>query len=356
MLNYKLLKYEPRQPGPDTTPRSSGSMGMQTRSGKKKPKVPKQAPEALVGRIGAIFARRSDLGDDLDEGEQRKVTAGKDHAHFDRVRVDEGTFTPQGLKGSTTFQNSKRFREKNSPVEDRAVCLVTSRMSAALEAHAAATPLRKPVSFGPGRLGEQLWVESDTLDTSVVCVGDEFGVFRGGALAFTLRVASPRRPCSYVDSIHGGTYTRDGVRSFAARTGNAGIFCRVLGDGGAAAAGDELRLLKRPHPTWPLARLAKLVYSGKGLLSGKALPRSDWGGTAAELEEAAALPELAVLEWKEELNGMLGRKPIGQYAAAAPAPTRAAPDAAGGLGAVVALAIAGNAALLLLVAASVVLG
>ena len=42
-------------------------MGMQTRSGKKKPKVPtpketKQAPEALVGRIGAIFARRSDLG------------------------------------------------------------------------------------------------------------------------------------------------------------------------------------------------------------------------------------------------------------------------------------------------------
>ena len=126
-------------------------MGMQTRSGKKKPKVPKQAaPEALVGRIGAIFARRSDLGDDLDEGEQRKVAAGKDHAHFDRVRVDEGTFTPQGLKGSTTFQNSKRFREKNSPVGDRAVCVVTSRMSAALEAHAAATPLRKPVSFGPG--------------------------------------------------------------------------------------------------------------------------------------------------------------------------------------------------------------
>ena len=172
-------------------------MGMQTRSGKKKPKVPtpketKQAPEALVGRIGAIFARRSDLGDDLDEGEQRKVAAGKDHAHFDRVRVDEGTFTPEGLKGSTTFQNSKRFREKNSPAEDRAVCVVTSRMSAALEAHAAATPLRKPVSFGPGRLGEQLWVESDTLDTSVVCVGDEFGVFRGGADAPAHDPAGPR--------------------------------------------------------------------------------------------------------------------------------------------------------------------
>ncbi|KAH8069505.1 hypothetical protein JL721_5808 [Aureococcus anophagefferens] len=198
-------------------------MGMQTRSGKKKPEVPtpketKQAPEALVGRIGAIFARRSDLGDDLDEGEQRKVAAGKDHAHFDRVRVDEGTFTPEGLKGSTTFQNSKRFREKNSPVEDRGLRRHEPHVRGA-RGPRGGDALRKPVSFGPGRLGEQLWVESDTLDTSVVCVGDEFGVFRGGAdaPALVLRVASPRRPCSYVDSIHGGTYTRDGVRSFAAR-------------------------------------------------------------------------------------------------------------------------------------------
>ena len=55
----------------------------------------------------------------------------------------------------------------------------------------------------------------------------------------------------------------------------------------------QLRLLRRPHPAWPLARLAKLVYSGKGLLSGKPLPRSDWAGTAAELE---AIPGITAAE------------------------------------------------------------
>ena len=82
---------------------------------------------------------------------------------------------------------------------------------------------------------------------------------------------------------------------------------RVLDGGGDVREGDEVRLAARPNPEWPLRRLATLLYSGRGLTTGKPLKRSEWAGSQAELEAAAALPQLADLEWKDELLGMLGR-------------------------------------------------
>ena len=57
-----------------------------------------------------------------------------------------------------------------------------------------------------------------------------------------------------------GRYKGYGVRRRCAGTGQAGWFFRVLTPG-TLSAGDTLRLLKRPNPTWTLWGVCDLLYS-----------------------------------------------------------------------------------------------
>jgi MOSC domain-containing protein YiiM len=109
-----------------------------------------------------------------------------------------------------------------------------------------------------------------------------------------LQVSSPRRPCSRVDLRFGRTFTAQGVRAEAARTGAAGIMLRVL-QTGSIAVGDVLRVLQRPHPSWSVCRAAALLYGHPTacmMYSSRNVKLSEWMGSVQELREVctALLP------------------------------------------------------------------
>ncbi|MDP3553967.1 MOSC domain-containing protein [Methylocystis sp.] len=144
----------------------------------------------------------------------------------------------------------------------------------------------------PAAFGEN--ISTLGLTETEACVGDVFAL--GGA---RLQVSQGRQPCLTLNF-------RFGRRDMARRTQETmrcGWYYRVL-ETGAAQPGDLLRLMERPRPDWPLARLFALLYLR---------PRA-----FDELTEMAALPELAeswralarrriesrkVEDWRRRLGG-----------------------------------------------------
>ena len=104
-----------------------------------------------------------------------------------------------------------------------------------------------PVLAAPGAFGENLSV--DGLDEQNVCLGDEWQI--GSAL---FAVSQGRQPCWKLND-------RFGVPDMARRvqdTGRTGWYLRVL-EQGSLQAGDAVVLAARPHPDWPLERIATLI-------------------------------------------------------------------------------------------------
>ncbi|MDG2526921.1 MOSC domain-containing protein [Stenotrophomonas sp. HITSZ_GD] len=105
-----------------------------------------------------------------------------------------------------------------------------------------------PLLAAGGAFGENL--SSSGLTEADVCLGDRFAL--GTAV---VEVSQLRQPCWKLSD-------RFGVADMARRvqdTGRTGWYYRVLAPG-HVAAGDVLVLKARPHPHWPLARLAELLY------------------------------------------------------------------------------------------------
>jgi MOSC domain-containing protein YiiM len=109
-----------------------------------------------------------------------------------------------------------------------------------------------------GGFGENLstlgWTERN------ICVGDvvAFGTAR-------LQVSQGRQPCWKLNR-------RFGVPDMARRvqeSGRTGWYYRVL-EPGVAKPGDDLALVARPCPGWPLARLTRLLYRDTDDLAGLA--------------------------------------------------------------------------------------
>ena len=127
-----------------------------------------------------------------------------------------------------------------------------------------------------GAFGENFTVEGLSDDT--VCIGDTWQV----GLRLQLQVTQPRQPCFKLARRleFGGIVkaVRDG--------GNGGWYLRVLTPG-PAAPGMEITRLAQPHPQWPVAKAAAVMYARAG---------------APELAaELAALAELSA-RWKRELQ------------------------------------------------------
>lgn len=105
-----------------------------------------------------------------------------------------------------------------------------------------------PMLEAPGAFGEN--ISTQGLTEATVCLGDRFEL--GDVL---LEVSQGRQPCWKLND-------RFGVPDMARRvqdSGRSGWYYRVL-HAGHAQAGDALTLIERPHPGWPLARLAALLY------------------------------------------------------------------------------------------------
>lgn len=124
-----------------------------------------------------------------------------------------------------------------------------------------------PLLNKPGAFGENIsttgWTEQS------VHIGDI--VRLGSAL---LQVSQGRQPCWKLNVRFG----REDVAYRTQSSGRTGWYYRVLEEG-TAEPGDQLSLVERPRPEWPLSRLVTLLYRDKDLY--------------AELEEMAGIPELA---------------------------------------------------------------
>jgi MOSC domain-containing protein YiiM len=104
-----------------------------------------------------------------------------------------------------------------------------------------------PLLQAPGAFGENLSL--DELDETQVCLGDEWLI---GSARFA--ISQGRQPCWKLND-------RFGVPDMARRvqdSGRTGWYLRVLAPG-RLRAGDAVRLLARPHPAWPLARIGSLI-------------------------------------------------------------------------------------------------
>lgn len=112
--------------------------------------------------------------------------------------------------------------------------------------------------FVPGGLGENLTL--DGFAEGEVCIGDQVRI--GTAV---LQVSQPRQPCfKFALRFNDPTMPRAMVR-----TGMSGWYYRVL-EPGSLRAGDEVRLLERPHPQWSIERTNRLIIRRQGTAAEKA--------------------------------------------------------------------------------------
>ena len=110
----------------------------------------------------------------------------------------------------------------------------------------------------PGGFGENLSMAHLSEDN--VCIGD---TFRLGPEAL-VQVTMPRQPCFKLN--HRFEHRR--MSALTQSTGRTGWYYRVLREGDVGE-GDEMVLLTRPNPTWPLSRLQHFTYHAKDAADGR---------------------------------------------------------------------------------------
>ncbi|WP_144970120.1 MOSC domain-containing protein [Bremerella volcania] len=129
--------------------------------------------------------------------------------------------------------------------------------------------------FGNGAFGENLTVSG--LSEENVCLGDVYEV--GSA---KVQVSQPRQPCWKL----GRRWRLKQLTALAVSTGRMGWYVRVIEEG-AVSAGQEMKLIERPLPDWPIARLNELFYHDR-----------------SNLKDAQAMADCVVLaeSWRSEFR------------------------------------------------------
>lgn len=228
----------------------------------------------------------------------RKLPEQTSDCTFQRTRSSEVTVTEWGMQQSEESHRSKRWSPKVSPLKtpenarSRAVSVQSVEHYESLRSsHPEVATLQHDSEKLLGSFGENMVV--DGLSSSTVCIGDVFGV-PGSKLL--LQVASPRCPCSSVDSAHGQMFKGPGVRRSCAGTGRAGWFFRVLRPG-ALSEGNVLRLQQRPHSIWTVWTIADLFYSTNTDFPYDPRAQILTAAKLDRLEAAVNLKELAEYEW-----------------------------------------------------------
>jgi MOSC domain-containing protein YiiM len=118
----------------------------------------------------------------------------------------------------------------------------------------------------PGGFGENLTTRG--LDENQICIGD---VLRIGGV--TAQVTEPRQPCFKL----GLRFANMQMLRAMLRSGLSGWYLRVL-EPGLVEAGALITIIDRLNPSWPIARLNRLI-DGRGQLD--------------EIAELATLPGIA---------------------------------------------------------------
>lgn len=108
-----------------------------------------------------------------------------------------------------------------------------------------------PLLDAAGAFGEN--ISTTGLDENSVFLGDRFRL--GSAL---VEVTQARQPCWKLDH----RFETKGVMAGVVKTRRSGWYYRVL-EPGMVRAGDDLELVERPYPEWPLASLFGLLVGGE---------------------------------------------------------------------------------------------
>ena len=171
---------------------------------------------------------------------------------------------------------------------------------------AAAWQVERPgMDTAPGAFGENLAVQG--ADETTVCLGDRWvvrsdddggsndgGSNDGGSNdgdGVELEVSHPRQPCWKLARRH----QMPDLPKRTIATARTGWYLRVPGDG-MIAAGASIELAARPHPDWPLDRVAAVFY-GLGVAKNDADSLARHEAAVAELKSLAVLAEA----WRESL-------------------------------------------------------
>ncbi|EKJ67845.1 hypothetical protein FPSE_11993 [Fusarium pseudograminearum CS3096] len=107
--------------------------------------------------------------------------------------------------------------------------------------------------FKIGGFGENL--SARHMSEHNVCIGD---VYRIGKGSVRIQVTSPRQPCYKLNH----RFQHKKASAMAQSTGRMGWYYRVIKTG-FIEQGDEMELVERIHPTWPLARVQNYLYHEK---------------------------------------------------------------------------------------------
>jgi MOSC domain-containing protein YiiM len=143
--------------------------------------------------------------------------------------------------GLTNLDGDRQGDQKNHGGPDKAVLAYAS-------SHYPAWREELGMDLPHGGFAENFTV--DGANESTVCLGDVWSV--GEA---RVQVSQPREPCWKIAR-------RWGMKDLSARvqrTGRTGWYLRVLHEG-HVEAGDEVVLLDRPYPEWPIARINAVLY------------------------------------------------------------------------------------------------
>lgn len=141
--------------------------------------------------------------------------------------------------------------------------------------------------IGEGDFGENFIVDHPLLLSSEVCVGD---VYQIGSAVFS--VTGPRRPCPKVDA----SQKLKGIQTVGLQNGWSGFFFRVE-QPGRCKAGDEIRLLARPHPGYSIQRIAQGIWG----------PPEKQENSREFLEALANMEELLCKGYKDTAQTRLAR-------------------------------------------------
>ncbi|KAF4333661.1 phthalate 4 5-dioxygenase oxygenase reductase subunit [Fusarium beomiforme] len=106
--------------------------------------------------------------------------------------------------------------------------------------------------FKIGGFGENL--SAKNMSETNVCIGDIFRVGRD----VVIQVSGPRQPCYKLNH----RFQHKKISAMTQSSGRTGWYYRVL-ETGFIEQGDEMELVERINPTWPLSRVQKYLYHEK---------------------------------------------------------------------------------------------
>ena len=245
--------------------------------------------------VRGLFSR---VEDDVEEENEKLDMKDPKKQHMMRENFEGPIYLIpiEGMEGEEFFH----MDEYDEPIDGRDVLMQSLENYETCRAKDfKGFPKNEEAILKDPRFGEQVLVDGITPHS--LCLGDMIAVV-GSTLR--LQVASPRKPCQYLDRKNKTPFGAKGIKQFSLDSGLGGWFCRVLYAGNLSEE-NILVVTDRPHPQWTIGTLSQAVYGGEGDPKAFQRARASWGRSKEELQSLIEIDALPDYEWKDELRELL---------------------------------------------------